>query len=286
MPLPVTASVRPRLMAGALPWILAGTLLALFARAATAQPSIPEAPATGVLAHPVDVTRPRALQGCSPLSGDFAYDLEAAPASGRLSGTCTVLHVDTLGHADGAIFVAVTHLARQVFAPDSIMRRYEPDRNADTADVVDVVLYAVTGDAGPWRAEWHGWVERAFTWDLTTAMAPLADGALFSFVTCVNGTGGCQQHFLLRRSARWIAPREAYYDQLIDRFGRMFWKGIRVDVRTLRGTVALYAEGDPNCCPSRVLDLALHLDGNALDVATYRVRPSGSRERSPHARGR
>lgn len=67
---------------------------------------------------------------------------------------------------------------------------------------------------------------------------------------------------------------ELYYRDLARRFGaNAFWKGVWVDVHTLRGSVGLYSSTDANCCPSRELDLELSLRGSDIVVASAEARP-------------
>jgi hypothetical protein len=69
---------------------------------------------------------------------------------------------------------------------------------------------------------------------------------------------------------------ERYYPDLERRFGSSFWKGIWVDVRTLRGSIPLYSSGDANCCPSHELRLALSLRGRDLVISSARACATSS----------
>ena len=91
---------------------------------------------------------------------------------------------------------------------------------------------------------------------------------------CVNGTGGCQQHFMLRRARRWRPVREPWHRQLPSSMRSRFWKGTYVDPATLRGSGGLYADRDGNCCPSRDVNVRLALRGDSLVLLGYRVVPN------------
>jgi hypothetical protein len=224
----------------------------------------------GILRSRPELPASTAVSTCPALLGQSRYDLEAHfDSEPRLSVSCVVDKVDTLGEAGGVRLIAVRYLTREIFPADSTEF---PHTKTDTAEVIDIVIYTARPAASVWRAEWRRWVERAFTWDLIPHVAPHGASALIGFMACVNGTGGCSQEFLLRQAnGSWRAVAPAYVTTLVQHFGEAFWKGINVDVSTLRGNVPLYSDTDGNCCPSREVTISLSLVGSTLELKTFAV---------------
>ena len=163
-------------------------------------------------------------------------------------------------------------------------RQLFPRDTADTADVLDVLIYSSKPGESSWKAEWQGWAERKIWRDVDVSLGVHAGITLFSVLSCVNGTGGCQQHFLGRVSRNWVAVDEAYYTQLARRFGAdAFWKGVNVDARTLRGTIPLYSSGDANCCASREIYLTLAVRGTRIVMARAALTRLNTGNRMPPA---
>ena len=232
-------------------------------------------PSRGILASSPRIESERATTSCPPFLGGHRDQLEASVPKDSNTSTCTVERVDSLGDAAGLQWRAVKYLTRYVFPADSIKRQSEPHDTADTADVLDVVVYSVERGDSAWRAQWQGWAERRMTRDVDVTLGVHAGMAVFSILSCVNGTGGCDQHFLGRTARAWIPLNEKYHAQLERRFGRaVFWKGVVVDVRTLRGMVPLYSNDDANCCSSRQLRLRLMIRGTNVTVENAEPRRS------------
>ncbi|HEY2855000.1 MAG TPA: hypothetical protein VGJ18_19235 [Gemmatimonadaceae bacterium] len=189
--------------------------------------------------------------------------------------TCSVERVDSLHQAVGLQWRVVKYVTLYVFPADSLKRRFQSGVTTDTSEVLDVVIYSVEREDSLWRAEWRGWAERAMTRDVDVSLGVHSGRALFSIVSCVNGTGGCDQHFVARTTATWVPLNESYREELQRRFGgNSFWKGVVVDVTTLHGIIPLYSSGDANCCASRNLRLDLKLEGVNIVVGgtkAYRV---------------
>ena len=248
-------------------------LLAAMALPCAAQDVALTQPTTGILSSSPKIESERARTGCPSFLTGHRDQLEAAVPEDSSTSTCTVDRVDLLGDAAGLRWWAVKYHTRHVFPADSIKRQNAPRETADTADVVDVVVYSVQRGAGAWSAQWQGWAERRLTRDVNVTLGVHGTLAVFSILSCVNGTGGCDQHFLGRTATAWVPLNEKYHAQLERRFGRdVFWKGVVVDVHTLRGRVPLYSSGDANCCPSRQLHLTLVIRGT--DVAVDSADPS------------
>ena len=254
--------------------LFAGAILSIASTGspALAQQATLERPAMGALAHAPTVPAARAVSACPELVGGDLDELEASIPRDSARRTCRVAAVNTLASADGSSWRLVRYETTYIYPDDSIKRQSFPRDTADTSEVLDVVLYSVGRDS-VWTPEWHAWAERRITRDVLVDVAAHEGAALVSVNACVNGTGGCDQHFLVRRAHRWLGVTERYYQELERHFGKnVFWKGVAVDVRTLRGTVALYSPGDANCCPSRELLLSLTFHDNEL-----RVRAASSR---------
>jgi hypothetical protein len=251
-------------------WGIAVVLLAvLLGQRCGAQERVLAQPRLGVLSPPRYVSPAQATSECPPSAGATRDQLEAEIPKDSVIVTCAVERIDTLGRADSADWWAVQYLTRYVYSADTVKRRLAPRDIADTTDVIDIVLYAADRDGAAWRAEWQAWADRRLTRDLRITVARHAGFALFSVLSCVNGTGGCEQHFVARQSASWVTVNDRYTPRLARQFGvNAFWKGIAVDVQTLRGTVPLYSEGDANCCPSRLLRLRLAVHGTDIVVST------------------
>jgi hypothetical protein len=98
-------------------------------------------------------------------------------------------------------------------------------------------------------------------------------------MSCVNGTGGCDQEFLQRTvEGRWSGVNQVWLDQLPAGFAGRILQGVRIDPTTLRGEAGFYGDRDPNCCPSERLEVDLALDGAALVLRHENVvkAPTGS----------
>ena len=232
-------------------------LNALWALPCHAQEDALAHPVVAVVAKPTSIAASRAIGECPRSAGGDRDQLDVAIPADSVTVTCRVESARELGRADDADWRAVKYLTRYVFPADSIKRRVERGAVSDTAEVIDVVLYSVARGGTDWRGEWHVWADRRLTRDVNVRLGLHGGRAVFSVLSCVNGTGGCEQHFVARAKGRWSGLNERYYEQLAHRFGNAFWKGISVDVRTLRGVVPLYATGDANCCASGRLRLQL-----------------------------
>ena len=238
-----------------------------------AQDAALEQPRSGILSHATAMPRDRVTTMCPSSLGDHRDQLEASIPTDSNRVTCRVEEVHALGDAVGLQWWAVKYLTRYVFPADSMERREVPSNTTDTADVLDVVIYAVERGTELWRPEWQGWAELRMTREVDVSLGVRGGMAMFSIVSCVNGTGGCDQHFLGRTAHDWASLNEKYRTQLDRRFGgHPFWKGIVVDVRTLRGTVPLYSNEDANCCASRVLLLTLLVQGQDIVVKSAAQR--------------
>lgn len=157
-----------------------------------------------------------------------------------------------------------TRVSRTAPAPDTAY--------ADTLREDHVVLFSAPLDGSRLTAEWHARYDLDFWTGVHLETGPTEEGdALVSVLSCVNGTAGCGQEFLLRRAGGWRAVRQAWMEQLPDSVDGEFWKGTFINPATLQGRAALYDEDDANCCPSRLLYVRVRLDGDALVLRDYRT---------------
>jgi hypothetical protein len=137
-----------------------------------------------------------------------------------------------------------------------------------------VVLFSQAAEGGRLRPEWTASYGPNYIASVDLLTAPTANGGvLLSVLDCVNGTGGCRQHFMLRRAGRWRPVHEPWLRQLPASMRDHFWKGTYVDPATLRGAGALYVDSDANCCPSRQVNIRLALRGDSLVLRDYSVGP-------------
>lgn len=147
---------------------------------------------------------------------------------------------------------------------------------ADTLHEEEVVLFSAPLEGGRLTAEWHARYDLTYWTGIHLAAGPTEDdGALFSVLACVNGTGGCRQQFLLRGRDGWSVVRQAWAEQLPDSAGGEFWKGWFINPATLQGEASLYADDDGNCCPSRILFVRVRLRDGALVLRDFRVVATG-----------
>jgi hypothetical protein len=214
--------------------------------------------------RPVDVAT--AMRRCVDLDSP-AWLASRAPAS-----ACRVKEWGPLKAVDGTRF---------------FYARYEYPRSGPAAShggtqgLARTVVFARMPD-GRVRPEWYAVFEREFYLSVTPRVEPApGGGALVSVESCVNGTGGCSQDFLLRRGGRWSTVRQRWVGQLPAAMKGRFWKGTYVDPATLRGRFGLYGDRDPNCCPSRSLAVRVALVGTSLVLRGYRVGPPEGSPETP-----
>ena len=190
--------------------------------------------------------------------GDDLFDATIAPV-----GACRALGLHDVGHAAGTVWVYGEYLRTWLLAPD------------DTVAETEIVLFTrpAASNTDSLRPLWHYRYERPMLRSVIPQVATAADGAvLLSIDECVNGTGGCSQSFALIRHGSPQVVRLAFLDSLHRRFPNAIRHGFHVDVRTLRGSAAVYSDNDANCCPSRTAEFSLRLRRASLELATLRLR--------------
>jgi hypothetical protein len=147
----------------------------------------------------------------------------------------------------------------------------------DTVTEEEAVLL-MGSDTGKVRPVWHARFETGgyAVWrSITPELAAAGRTLLLSVMSCVNGTGGCSQEFLGRDSTgQWAPVRQVWTHQLPAGLYGQINHGVRIDVRTLRGSGGLYGARDPNCCPSKEIRVQLGLAGDSLVLQHHSVVPT------------
>jgi hypothetical protein len=211
---------------------------------------------SGVLAHGPSVSQDEALGGCLEVGGPLAREAAERDGEGELS--CRVEDSGELERAGD----------RRFFWTSYAWTAVDPREGADLYNGMrekQVVLFSAPLDGERLTAEWTARYAVELTASVTVTLGPTGDdGALLGVLSCVNGTGGCGQEFLLRDARGWRPVREPWLRQLPDTLEGEFWKGTYTSPLTLQGEAGLYAPNDANCCPSRILYYRLRLEGDAL----------------------
>lgn len=120
-----------------------------------------------------------------------------------------------------------------------------------------------------WQETFEPEYFRSVTPSVTSAQG---GGLLLAIQECVNGTGGCEQSFLLDRGSSWRPLKLAFLDSVEHRYPGAVQRKFRVNPRTLTAEVFLYADTDANCCPSRSAVVSLRLRGDTLEAKTIRIK--------------
>lgn len=152
---------------------------------------------------------------------------------------------------------------------------------ADTLREIEVVLYRTPitqprsardrPAAQQFTPVWQETYEPEYFRSVTPSVTSVDVGVLLLAIQeCVNGTGGCEQSFLLDRGRGWRPVKLAFLDSVEQRYPGAAQRTFRVNPRTLTAEVFLYANTDANCCPSRSAVVTLRLRGDALEAKTIR----------------
>jgi len=178
-------------------------------------------------------------------------------------GACRALGLHTRDRVGGLAWVYGIYQRRWLVTP------------GDTASETEVVLFTrpASSDQSELTPIWHYRYEAELLRSVTPEVAPAAGGSvLLAIDECVNGTGGCSQSFAIFKNGSPKVVRLAFLDSLNRRFPGGVLHGFHVDVRTLRGSVAVYSGNDPNCCPSRIGEFSMRLRGDALELVKLTLR--------------
>lgn len=149
------------------------------------------------------------------------------------------------------------------------------DDFADTLAIDELALVRRDRSDNAVEPLWH--LTRIQTYEFLERVesAERDEGVLVSYLTCLNGTGGCAQHFLLGR-ATWEVVEQPYLDalQALLPRGWSLHKGRLIDLASLRGVQPIAGPGDANCCPSGQIDFQVELADGALRLVSAIVDES------------
>jgi len=232
----------------------AASLAAVVLAFAGSQAGLPSFPGDFVTHGPVDAS---VVQRECPSLGNEMFDKDAAEL-----GACGALGLHDVGSAGGQFWRYGTYERRWLLAPkDTVVER-------------EVVLFKTSSrDQTKLQPLWHYHYEAAILASAKPAVRAVAGGALLLAVDeCVNGTGGCSQSFVILKQDKPTPVTLAFLDSLERRFPGGIRHGFHVDLRTLRGSLALYSGNDANCCPSTIGEFTVRLRGTSLALATLQLR--------------
>lgn len=225
---------------------------------------VEERPIAGVLQGAVRLADATVRKGCPPLVTKATMPDEVTSRGKALKSWCTVDTVYKQPVADFTRWLAAVYTRHVEVAADSF-RRKDLHFTRDTAHAVTAVLYSWTDGALPWKPEWTATVPREVTRSVEPSVAPRPDKSAFASIRyCINGTGGCWQHYLHRRDQKWTEVVETFWKQLTPIENGRIATGPGIDVATLTGSFAVYAPEDANCCASRIVEVALELRRDSL----------------------
>jgi hypothetical protein len=186
-----------------------------------------------------------------------------------VSHHCRIVSYDTLSAANGRrwSYAVQRHTSVYNFADSG------PAAKLDTIVEIETVLLRER-DPRSLVAVLHAREEEWLIRSITPVIAiRSATEGLLSMEFCLNGTGGCRQDYWRYDAKGWYrldTPVEAIRERVLRAFPGDSSHRLRephIDVRTLRGTAPISADGDANCCSSYEAEFRL-----ALDRGTSRFR--------------
>ena len=147
--------------------------------------------------------------------------------------------------------------------------RGEIQGQRDSVDYDELLLVArPLGSVNVWlRWQWRR--DRSIEFLDTLSWDRTSSGVFLSLTTCLNGTGGCAQHYLHRERGQWVIVRQAFISALANRLppDHALHKGQRIDLARMEGTWPVARSADGNCCPSLEVSFRLRLKGSVLELA-------------------
>jgi hypothetical protein len=235
---------------------------------------IPSKDVRELVTPPIRIEESEVRSRCAPISN--AERFSVAPRSSK----CIVVAYELLGTAGGSSWAYAVYRHTNIYdfaGADSAARR-------DTIQEIESVLFAVqSGRPRRLTAALHAREDAEMLREITPSVASHGDVALVSLRFCVNGTGGCWQQFLARTKGLWQVvadPSSLIRAEIVRSLHGDTTQSVHmpnIDVRSLRGTVAVYGPADANCCPSQQGVFQLALDGGAFRIVRLRVeKPEGS----------
>ena len=143
---------------------------------------------------------------------------------------------------------------------------------ADTITIDELALVREVSRGSEYELLWHLLRNQTEEFLSLVEFAPREEGTLVGYLVCLNGTGGCAQHFLLGR-ADWIVVSQSYLESLAGLVpeGWRLHKGRMIDLETLEGVQPLAAPRDANCCPSGRMTFRVELREGDLRLAGAEV---------------
>lgn len=213
-------------------------------------------------------------------AGDGFLSGISAPAARIFHACLTDLDIDHVGEVVdvGCSVVDSTRVPSSPTRPTWMLtyRRRATlafDAFVDTLTIGELVLVEADLTAASAEPVWHVARDQAHELLAGIETADLATGVLVSYLACLNGTGGCAQHFLLGQQV-WHVVGQPYLEalQALLPDGWSLHKGRVIDLATLTGEQPIAAPGDPNCCPSGAIDFSVELRGTALQLVGATVR--------------
>jgi hypothetical protein len=148
--------------------------------------------------------------------------------------------------------------------------RYHRTAEVPEGGVVAVVeleeFVVIEASGSGYRTVWHDPVDLRFH-SLRAGPVAGVDGAtVVAYWTCLQGTGGCAQQFLIRDGGGWGIVEQAYLSDLA-RLAPEGWslhKGRELDLSSLTGIQPLLGPDDANCCPAGSIGFSVSLQGRAF----------------------
>lgn len=141
----------------------------------------------------------------------------------------------------------------------------------DTLDIDELVLVQESNDVG-FQVVWRLAKDRLYEFLGQVRSAPNEDAVLVGYNVCLNGTGGCFEHFLLGAAA-WTTVSQVFLEDLAEFVpdGWSIHKGRSLDLESLEGTQPIARPGDANCCPSGMMSFSVQLVGRELRLTHAEV---------------
>jgi hypothetical protein len=246
--------------------VIAGVLAACGAEVCASAQDADE-PIGGILIGAAVVTPARAQRECLELPLVQEDERLGPHGDTLLDSRCTVTAFEGAAGAPTAWKIA-RYKRVLTFSPEN-----PAQIGNDTIIQDEDVLFEVR-EPNQLRPIWHARFEsdahgvyRSVTPEIAASQSTTV---LLSVMSCVNGTGGCSQDFVIRhRDGRWAPVTQRWLEELPNGFFGRIRHGVRIEPSTLRAEAGFYGDADPNCCPSEILvaDLVLRNDALVLRAA-------------------
>jgi hypothetical protein len=196
--------------------------------------------------------------------------LDVGTATRVRDATCDVVAIEPIGSRDGYRMYAAR------YRRFSLVEWTQP---ADSVEWDELVLFRSAAERDTLVPVWHVRTERAIELVSGVKAQPRDGVLLIEVLLCLNGTGGCTRNYLLDSSAGLEYMTMTFADELRAQLseGDRLHKGMTLDLETLRGTWPVAEQSDANCCPSRVFDYVVRLEGADLVLVSSALRGSGQK---------